>query len=255
MPAKYIGDMDFTHLHFSQLIVENQRKRVDIFINPETNRRGFQFQLCKDEDSPVTTRYNLDTPPEGGDPTRRGLSVIVDDPVARAKLREIDAAVLNMAAANSKEWFKRELTIDQLKLNYKFTVPEDEEAQPLMKFKVKGAGSKVPTKMLRRISDAQVTSTTEKDLEDQGAQIVPIVSTIGLWFMAGGMFGITFQAEDILVINPGKAATPVSNFSLKRTLDVVQSADSPVGVTLEGDVAEQFKAPKLEEDEDEAPAM
>ena len=260
MPAQYIGDMDFSRLHFSQLIVENQRKRVDIFLTPDTNRRGFQFQLCKDEDSPVETRYNLDTPPEGGDPTRRGLSVKVEEAAARAQLREIDAQVLKAAAANSKEWFKRELTVDQLKLNYKFTVPEDDDAPSLMKFKIKCSGAKVPTKILRRVSDTQVLATTEKDLEAQGATIVPIVSTIGLWFMAGGMFGITFQAEDVLVVSTGKPATAVSNFALKRTLDVVEADPAPSGgVTLEGDDGPECKKAKaespLEEEEDAPPAM
>ena len=71
---------------------------------------------------------------------------------------------------------------------------------------------------------------------------------------------ITFQAEDVLVVSTGKPATAVSNFALKRTLDVVEADPAPSGgVTLEGDDGPECKKakaePPLEEEEDAPPAM
>ena len=118
-----------------------------------------------------------------------------------------------------------------------------------MKFKVKVANAKVPTKLHHVNADGSVAEHQGKvkELEKRGAKLAPVLSSFGLWFMGGKdptKFGISYQAEEI-VITPGEVK-PLSSFSTKRPFEMASKTDVP---TAEDD-EEESKRAKVEEEDD-----
>lgn len=226
MPYPYVGSLNLSKIHFAPLTNANGRKQVELFLDASSTlgSNKIKFQLCPDEKEPILTRYSLDSVREDSDPTRRGLTVILRNPATIAALQAMEAAIVDMAVASSKEWFKKELTRDQVLLRFKPILAEhpDEPGTFLMKLKVKCRGAKVPTKFLRLVDGSQLKSSNEDDLSARGALVVPLISTYSLWFMAGdAQFGASFQAEE-MIVTPGDAPSETSNFTLTKTMEVVK---------------------------------
>ena len=55
----------------------------------------------------------------------------------------------------------------------------------------------------------------------QDTEVVPIVSmSYGIWFITGGKFGLTMQAEEMLVTPTGGAADDMSHFASSVPLEM-----------------------------------
>lgn len=256
MPYPFVGDLDLSKIHFQPLTSKEGRKQVELFLDASStqNSNRIKFQMCPDQTQPLFTRYGLDQVRDDGDPTRRGLTIMVRHKRTIASLLAMENAIVAAAVAKSKDWFKKELTEEQVRLRFKSILsphPEDEETF-LMKIKVKCKGSKVPTKILRKVSDRQVRHSDEEDLAARGAQVVPLLSTYSLWFMAGdAQFGVSFQAEEIMV-TPGDAPSEVSNFTLSEHMEVVKTEEDTAPEEEEEPSAKRIKTVELEEAEEES---
>ena len=169
----------------------NGKKSVALFMDATSTSGAnkIRFQLCENEFKPVLTKYGLDQVREDqNDPTRRGLVVIVDDPQQIAQLEAFDERIVQLGVEHSKEWFGKVLTEDQVRLRYKTCVSRaSEEADYLFKFKVKCKGALYPTKILRKIGEKRAIASSEDDLANRHAKIVPSLSAYGIypWAMRG----------------------------------------------------------------------
>lgn len=218
-----ITDFDFAKMHFSPMTKENGRWSVDLFKEPGSRYRP-TFCLC-DSDDPISAKFKLDSVREDGRADRRGQMVHEFAPDALLALENLDKIVIQAAVRNAKDWFGKTLTEDQVQARYRPLVNEDK----LVKFKVKCADAKVPTKLHLRDVDGVVHPNRANigHLEEFGAKLVPIVSTPSLWFMgSGAQFGVVMQAED-MIVTPGESVSEVDKFPSKRGLKVAKETDEP----------------------------
>lgn len=237
-PFPYVGNLDLSKIHCAPMVQEGNKKSVPLFLDASatTNQNRVWFQMCPDEDTPLTTRYALDSVHQDQDGSRRGLGIVVDHPDTVRALQTFDDAIVQAAVANSKDWFKKLLTEEQVRMRYKPLLTRDADDDPwVMKIKVKCGPAKVPTKIIRKV-DGKAKRSNEDDLAYRGAKIVPLVSAYALWFMGGGdgKFGASFQCEEMLV-TPAAPPSLLSNFTLKRPLELEEEDDE-----------QEAKCPKVE---------
>ena len=126
---------------------------------------------------------------------------------------------------------------------------QTKDGQLIFKFKVKCAGAAVPTKIVRVVSESEVVPDTERVLETAGAKMVPLVSTMGLYFLGDKGFGLSFQAEELLV-TPGEEKQAMSNFTLTKPFNLKRSLpeEGPGG---EDEVEVPNKCVKVELEDDD----
>jgi hypothetical protein len=107
-----------------------------------------------------------------------------------------------------------------------------------MKIIVKTGNSAVPTKLHLKEPDGRIrkNGATIDDLMLPGALIVPVVSTYSVWFM-GSSFGISFQAESIVVVSPGQERDELADFVSSVPLKMIKTGDeqSVDDVKVDGD--------------------
>ena len=234
MQTPFVGDFDQTKLVFGNLDTSNNRTKVEIYRdNTSTmrNNRLNRFTLCNDANTPMETRWPLDSVREDGNPDRRGLAIKVTDKATEAALHGLDELIVRKALENSKEWFKKVLTEDQVRDRYRpllFKAKEDDDFMSV-KIKVKCPGSDYPTVLHMRDEDGKIHKKAGRieHLID-GAKVVPHVSaSYGLWFMGGAMsFGLALQAEEIIV-TPGQSADDsLSHFRSSTPLVMAAATDS-----------------------------
>lgn len=196
----FVADIDFSRLFFSSPTTSGGRKTVDLFADRArgampSNR--VRFQAAADETKPLLAKYGLDAVRDTDhDPTRRKLLTVVHDDAAVKAFQALDEVIVAYATEHSREWFKKELSAEQVRARFKPTV-ERKEDDWTFKFAVKCTGNKVPTTILRLTDDDGYCASTEADLT-RGSEVVPIVSTFGVWFTET-QFGCAFQADKLLV--------------------------------------------------------
>ena len=232
---RFVGsaDVDFKVLHFGPKVQDSGKKRVEIFADDKSmdNKNKVKILLNADEDVPMETRFPLDKEqPTNADPSRRGFTVKVLDEKALKALHAFDERVLEMAVLNSKEWFGKVYTADQVKLRYMPVVKKKivngvEDDFYSMSFKVKCTGSKVPPPIMVTQGVTHFFGGTEEVLKCASAKINQVlVSAFSVWFMAGDQFGVSFQADKMLVTK-GAIADPMAGLSTKRKLTQVPNPD------------------------------
>jgi len=223
--ARYIGDYDFEKVHFGPLDQSNNKMKVEVFQDASslTNKNKFQkVQLCKDAMHPIRTKFQLDSVRDDGNPNRRGLTLVIDDPDTVVALKSFDDVIVQKAIQNSKEWFKKTLNEEQIRARYKPIISpfSETDSDMVMKIKVKCGSADVPTVLHHCQDDGYIHKRGGKlaDLT-RGAKVVPVVScAYGLWFMGGGMqFGLSFQAEQIIV-TPGEEYDELAMFKTSAPL-------------------------------------
>ena len=191
--------------------------KVDIF-GPDG--RKLQFQLT-DACEPLLCRWGIDIPrtPEEEASCRRGQSVVLSEPAVADAFEKLDAAIVDAAFKNCKEWLKAKPGFDTreaIRARYKEMLFHREgDEHKCIKFKVKCPGTKHPTKLYKiEGSDYVRDGACVQDLEARGCRVSPILSCSGMWFIPGGQFGVFLQAEELGVL-PG-ASTEGSSFTSKR---------------------------------------
>ena len=236
MSTVFVGDCDFTKVHFDPPVMKDQKQSVQIFMD-SPHKTKIKFNVCSDMDDPVDAPFPLDTVREdGGNPNRRGMLVRIKDPRAIESLQKLDEAIIEAAVKNSKEWFKKVLTKEMVEMRYKPILNKNEETGDCsMKFKVKVGESAWPTTMHLRGADGVVRKHAVRleDLLSKNKKLVPIVSAYSVWFMRSD-FGLSFQAEN-MIVTPGDEEDELSMFASKNPPKVAKT-EPPVEdtVTLEG---------------------
>jgi len=209
-PYTLLQEVDVAALHFGPIATKNQRTSVDLFKDSATTHR-VQVQMCTE---PLCARFPLDTP-MNEDSLRVSQVIRIDDPSLQETFRAWDERVLSVAIENARQWFKKELPEEEVRRRFKNTLYQKEDSDAwLVNIKVKLPGSAVPTKLHLCDEDSKVVlnAATVEHMRRRGCLLTPIISTQGLWFMAGGtQFGISWQAEQILVV-PGKEPSPLGMF-------------------------------------------
>lgn len=147
----------------------------------------------------------------GADNPRKNLELDVTSESLQAKVNEIDARNIDKAAENSLEWFKKELTAEQLSATlYRPSLSPDATGRfaPLLRIKVAGPGSRTPTKVFVVHKNGDTVTYKPGSIDDitPGCHITPIVKLGGLWFVSKG-FGITYNASYLLVYPNSKPTT------------------------------------------------
>jgi len=255
--ATYIGHIDMSKITFGPREDTNGKTKVEVYMGAEqTKQNKFnRIALCADAMQPMTTRFALDTVRE--DKTnlyRRGLGITVTDEATTAALRGLDEAIISAAVTNSKDWFKgKMLTEDQVRHRYKpiFGKLYETDETEGVKLKVKCPGTEWPTSLhLRDENGRHHKNGGRIEHLTKGAQVVPIVSaSYGIWFMGGGMqFGISFQAEDMIIVPGASADDDLSQFSSSVPLMMAPPA------SFSSDDATARKRPS-EDDGEDAPAV
>lgn len=222
MPGKqmpHISEYDVNAIAFGPVEYAGKNKdkvKVDVFrdgTSSAKSNRFNRFNLCRDASVPMVTKYALDTVREdSNNPDRRGLMIRVSDEVTRKTLEDIDEAVIKKAVECSKEWFGK--SGKPLAQPLSEAVVRD-RYQPLIFFKDEGDDEKVVKIKVKTGGDYPTTMHLNEDGRfrkyggkaehlTQGACVVPVVSmSYGVWIIPGGKFGVTMQAEEMMV-TPGE---------------------------------------------------
>lgn len=227
MSRPYVTDLDFSSIVFSKIQVEKDSKKVEL-----SRQEGGKIQFVLGS-APLRARYAIDKPQN--DPTRRGQSIIIEDPDVIAALDSFDEAVMKHAVANCDEWFKnlpaKDVVSDEVReqiVRSRYSkLLQTKGEDRVLKFKIK-VGGQVPTEMYERRADGTVNpdeegAVTVADLEKSGCLFEPmLVCRYGIWFMGGGdSYGVSLEAEKVIVTK-GKDRDPLGSFpyEIKRSAGV-----------------------------------
>lgn len=218
-------------------------KAVHVFTVPGSREweHRIRFQMSENQKENLQTAvWGLSTPLPGQDSGRRTLELSIESPKLDEFLTNLDAKNVETATKNSQEWFKKELTEDQVKNMYVVLKREAMKAdqKPTVRVKVK-CGDQYPTNIFIVQSSEEgtinYTKGTPEDLTKNCKCLVMVEST-GLWFMSR-QFGMSLVATDILVW-PNRRMTGIEAFTFNNA--VAQKIDIPVFVS---------DTPMMDEDE------
>ncbi|AGE59708.1 hypothetical protein ATCVTN60342_274L [Acanthocystis turfacea Chlorella virus TN603.4.2] len=115
------------------------------------------------------------------------------------KIKELDALLLQTAAAKSVEWFGKKKSAELLADTYRPLTKEDPSGKyaPNMKFKI-ALQNGAPNV---RVFDTDKTPITIDDVP-RGSKVKIIAEIASIWMVGGGtMWGVTFRAAQILVVS------------------------------------------------------
>lgn len=258
----YIGDMDMSKITFGPCETKDGKTKVEVYRDASSTARGNRINkmaLCRDAVNPMTTRFPIDTPREDApNPYRRGLGITVSDPETLRALHALDDAIVKAAITNSKEWFKGKMfTEEQVRARYKPIVGplRDGDESEGVKVKVKCPGCDYPTTLHHRDRDGRHYKNGGRvEHLTWGAMVVPIVSaSYGLWFMGGGtQFGLSFQAESMIVIPGNTDDNTLDEFATSAPLIMADKKDTEVDNKVQQRLDEEVTRTELMGDEDGA---
>lgn len=217
----YIGEMDVSKINCATVTHDPKRSYVDLTYGNST-RNDIHLKLCEGRDNRVPLKFRLDKPVEGGNTTRRGLALKVYDGKELEILKALDERIVQEAVKNSKEWFKKTLSEEQVRARYKPIVSmyREEDDHHMLKVKVKvedetGRSKQIPSVLHLCDEDGEIHKRCGR-LDHlstlDSTSVNPVVSTREIWFMGGGStFGISFQVEKMIIF-PGKERDELDAF-------------------------------------------
>jgi len=233
-----VWDFDVSKMHFNAPSYNSKgQKIIDITTKPGSTQYAdrVNLQLCPDTDMCVA-KYALSSGKMKGVPdrrdadnTRRDWKLINKHKPSSDALKRVDEAILKAAFENRSTWFpKKEYTMEQLAEKYKGAIREEDPEGGVSVIKVKcpdpkKADGPKPTEIKRLLPTGEFEMGTIEDLVT-GAETIPIVSVYNVWMMTDGGFGITLQANKLLV-KPVPKPTFLDNFVLTKPLVEVTSAE------------------------------
>lgn len=239
MPGKqmsHISEYDVNAITFGPVEYAGKNKdkvKVDMFrdgsSSAKTNRFN-RFNLCRDASEPMITKYSLDTVREDSNtPDRRGLMIRVSDTVTRKTLEDIDELVVKTAVECSREWFGKAgkplaqpLSEAVVRDRYQPLIfyKDEGDEEKVIKIKVKTGGDYPTTMHLNEDGRYRKYGGKAEHLT-QGACVVPVVSmSYGVWIIPGGKFGVTMQAEEMMVTRGQGAEDDLSHFASSKPIMV-----------------------------------
>ena len=195
---------------------------VEVSLSPNTTTYKDRpaIQICK-ESSMCVAKWPLQQVKEGDDGTRRDWKLIITDPEVVESLEKFDEFIIDKAYENRKEWFPRkEYTREQLADKLKGVYREQDDGTRCVQVKVKCPGATSLTQI--QVQDENGRKTGSIDDLVKFAKTIPIVRIFNIWFMDGGSFGVTLQADKLLVYPPPKMEF-TDYFHLSRPLTWVDN--------------------------------
>ena len=151
----------------------------------------------------------------------------VSDSVTRATLESIDELVINKAVECSREWFGKAgkplaqpLSETVVRDRYQPLVfyKDEGDEEKVVKIKIK-TGGEYPTTMHLNDDGRYRKYCGKAEHLTKGALVVPVVSmSYGVWIIPGGKFGLTMQAEEMIVTPGGCVADDLSHFASSQPL-------------------------------------
>ena len=233
--SKYIGDIDFSNVHFCAPLEEKRRKRVPMYWDNTSTAyvNRIAVQLCKDESNALKAKYHLDEVQDDGDPTRRSFCVLLDNMEDVKKLQSFDERIIQEAVKESKTWWKKTIPEEQIRFMYHKMVQYDEEKNEYtFRFKVKvNHPNPEPGKTYSRPTPIYLKSSGDKaprgDLHHlrAGCMVTPKVSTSGVWFMGDSKFGLAWVA-DVMMVEPMEYQKPIDELQLTKKYEEDDTAPS-----------------------------
>ena len=168
-------------------------------------------------------------------PTPPPREVTIESPKLLEFLTKLDERNVKVAHAKSEEWFKKQLTVEQIKNMYVPLVkqPYKEDSKPLVRVKVKCA--EYATNIFSVKTDATPLVYTKSNHEEltKGAKCLIMCETVGLWFMSR-QFGMSLTATDIIVW-PNRRPTGIQAFTL--TKDAAPNEEMALDMQYEMDMS------------------
>ena len=237
MPTLFLGDIDLTTLHFSPLVVDKKvgKKSVDVTVGSSVvnyaNR--LSFQMCADENHPLVARWNLSTPRDDDrDKTRRTYELrLEEDSVLMNSLKQLDAIVLKKAQENAREWWKKDLSPEAVAAKFKPIVGEPRLMQDgvtpdahTVKIKVVCPPAERCSTIMRIDRPGVLVPGAPEDLT-RDAEVIPIVRTMGIWFLGDSQFGMSLMS-DKLIVKPVRQPSFLESFSLSSKYVIVDGDDA-----------------------------
>lgn len=226
-PVPTAIECKFDGIHFMPAVTTLGKTSVDVYWTPDSMSKSNRLKFSvATEKTPARAQYALDTVREDGNALRRTQKVIIEDPEVIEQLKILDDTILDAAVQNALQWFKKPLDRDAIAARYNPVLSQDGDKH-VFKFKVKCPGHEVPTK-LHNCTDF-ATLTTEVDgarIEDlqRNALLMPIVNTLGLYFIGGGMWGMSFQSDELL-LKKADLPHPLAAFKTSIPFNIVKDAN------------------------------
>lgn len=248
MPYPHICDVDMASVKFGPFTNTDGKQRVELL----KDNKKLVFNLCSEATEPFNCKFRLDSVRDDQDGSRRGLVVAISDQAVLDSLTALDDLVKYEAMQNSKEWFKKaNMTKEEVDMRYQplvFKAMPDDDFMSI-KFKVKCKNYPTKLHLLRDDLAIKEDGANLAHISEDGAMVAPILSAFGLWFMGGSRFGITIQAEE-MVVKPGVGRARLSNFISKRPI-AIHNEDEDEENGDEEDVAVKRIKPSVVELEDD----
>jgi len=162
-----------------------------------------RFALCTgtDKEAMLVAPHAFNIGKE--DPTKGNVLVRLQHPEVVAAFQRLDEAIIAAAMANSKEWFKQEVTRELLEVMYSPFVPaENADKYVKLRLKYKRGDAPYPTKFIHVKEDGTEEPGTEALLEGENSLVAPTLSVYALWIVGDATLYVGIQAEEIKV-RPG----------------------------------------------------
>lgn len=222
MSTKLVSEFNNDDVYFhSPTFTDKGQKNVNLsYDKVSTNYANrILLQLCKDT-SPLRAKWNLSVPREGDDTKRRNWEIVLDNDTLLGTFKRFDEYIMNYALEHSREWFKKDLNKDQIEARYKPIVKEPKENETLNYFimKVNCPPAEKPTPIKKIECDGK--TLVDGSIEDltKDAEVVPIISISGIWFMSDS-FGASISASKIIV-KPIPKKNFMDHFHLENSYDM-----------------------------------
>lgn len=213
--VEFVGDIDFSRVHFGPVERSDNKSHVDMFRNATDLSKRNKFHrvsVCRDAAAPMTAPYGLDKPHADSNSKRLGMFVKVEDPDVIASFQKLDEVIIKAATERSQEWFKRKLDEDAVRAKYKpICCKRDTDDFYHMKIKVKLDCETATVLHLRDDTCVRKNAGRTEHLQQPFTTVPHVSMSYGLWFM-GSMFGLTVQAEEMIVCPSQSKADDLSHF-------------------------------------------
>ena len=141
---------------------------------------------------PARVPFDIKPFNESDSTTRLNLHLTVADSECEKYFLDLDDKILKIVAANSMEFFGKELSEEHIKLMYKPMLPDNGTYDKTLKCKV---NLEMPRKLKAWDEDKQ---QTELPTEWKNRSVVAAITIKSLYFVAN-MFGPTLEATDVML--------------------------------------------------------
>lgn len=155
---------------------------------------------------------------------------VTNHPTIVKQLAAMDQRIQEMGAANAKEWWKKDLSATEVCAKHHPTCAHsNEHNNDTMKVKVflPSPTSKMrPTEIYKDLGDGRVVRADHSVLTRGANVVAATVSAISVYFIGNDKFGVSFNA-DMLVVAPKTEASALEKAGLGKRFRLVDDDDAP----------------------------